>query len=108
MYTQEQVNQLITDVVANLGDQGKVSELLQDFRTDYTQTLTDYESLTTEKETLLNNNKSLVNVNNKMMNQLGDISFLGKGGKGKEKIDEEQGTEETEEIEIFDKNGELI
>lgn len=107
MYTQDQLNQLITDVVANLGDQGKVTDLLQDFRNDYSQTLTDYVSLTSEKEVLENNNKSLLNVNNKMMNQLGDISFLAKEKK-KEESDTEEVTEEMSYDSLFNEKGELI
>jgi regulator of replication initiation timing len=110
MYTQEQLNQLVTDILGNLSDQGKVSDLLNDFRTDYTGTLTDYDKVTKDNESLLKNNESLRNVNNKMMLQLGDVSsIVSKEKEDKQKEEEEQKIEDQKEpySDLFGEDGEL-
>lgn len=108
MYNQEQANQMINDILANLNDQGKVSEILQDFRTDYTGTLAEHETLSTSVENLTKNNESLKNVNNKIMLQLGDVSTI----VGKEKEQKQEAEKENQEKEepfkgLFNENGEL-
>ena len=112
MYTGEELNQLVTDILGNLTDQGKVSELLQNFREDYSTTLTNYSELETNKNTLESNYENLRNVNAKMMNQLGDLSFLSKGTqKEQEQKEIEQKEQESKEepySSLFNEDGELI
>ena len=110
MYNAEQLNQMITDIIGNLDNQGRVSELLQDFRTDYTGTLTDHETLTANHTKLSENYETLKNVNNKMMLQLGDVStIVNKEKEEKQKIEEQQESEKEEPYQnLFNENGELI
>jgi regulator of replication initiation timing len=108
MYSQEQANQMINDILGNLNDQGKVSEILQDFRTDYTGTLTEHANLSTSVEELTRNNESLKNVNNKIMLQLGDVSSI--VGKEKEQKEEQEKEEQENELtyeNLFNEKGEL-
>lgn len=76
MYTGEQMNQVVTDILENLSDQGRVSEILSDLRTDYTETLASHEALNDEKTTLTNFNETLRSMNQKMMVKLGDFSKI--------------------------------
>lgn len=71
--THEEHETIITDILSNLGDQGKVSELLNNLREDYTTTLTNVNTLSTSNADLLKNNESLRNVNNKFMIRLGNL-----------------------------------
>jgi regulator of replication initiation timing len=108
MYTQEQANQMINDILGNLNDQGKVSEILQDFRTDYTGTLTEHAILSQSVEDLTKNNESLKTVNNKIMLQLGDVSTI--VGKEKEQKEEQEKEEQENELtyeNLFNEKGEL-
>jgi hypothetical protein len=98
----EEYSQLIQDILSNLQDQGKVSDLLATLTTDYTETLTSINNLTTEKETLTKHNESLKNVNNKIMLQLGN---LGTGGTP-EPTPKSQETELKYES-LFNEKGEL-
>jgi regulator of replication initiation timing len=98
---------MINDILGNLNDQGKISEILQDFRTDYTGTLTEHATLSKSVEDLTKNNESLKTVNNKIMLQLGDVSTI----VGKEKEQKEEQEEQSKEepyTSLFNENGELI
>jgi regulator of replication initiation timing len=105
MYTDEQVNGMIKTILENLTDQGVVSNALNDFKNDYTNTLTDYEKLTNDKTTLEKNNESLKAVNNKIMLQLGDVSTIVK--KENEKTEEKKNENKEEYENLFNENGEL-
>ena len=107
MYNGEQTNQMILDILANLGDQGKISEILNDFRADYTTTLTDVETLNTEKTELGTLNENLRGVNNKMMKQLGDLSFLTDNQNKNQNQNQNQNDNEVPYSSLYNENGEL-
>lgn len=108
MYTGEQVNELITNIIANLGDQGKVSDLLNDFRADYTGTLKDFTKQTEDIKTLTANNESLRTVNNKIMLQMGDLSKAPDVKTEKEEQEEKGQEPELKFDDLFNEKGELI
>ena len=109
MYSGEQVKDMVTNIMENLDDQGKIQNILNDFVTDYTDTLTQHETLTKDKESLIGLNENLRNVNNKMMSQIGDLSFLTKKEEEKQKEIEEQEKENELSFEnLFNEKGELI
>lgn len=77
--TSEELNQLITNVLENAGDQGVLSETLENLRTDYNERLTEIDNFKSTNAELTKNNETLRNVNNKFMLKLGDLSDFTNG-----------------------------
>jgi len=105
--TREEHEALVLNILANLSDQGQVSEMLNTLREDYSQQLTTVDTLTNEKTTLTTHNESLKNVNNKIMLQLGDFSSTLKDKKVEDKIEEK--VEEPMKFEdLLNSEGEML
>lgn len=70
----EELNQFVTNIMGNATDQGALSEMLENLRTDYNERLTEIDNFKITNEELTKNNETLRNVNNKFMLKLGDLS----------------------------------
>lgn len=66
------LNKYIKDLMSNLSDQGKVSEILTNIVNENNTTETTLADVTKTNEELTSYNQSLIKVNNKIMVQLGD------------------------------------
>lgn len=74
--TREEHEQLLLNILANAGDQGKLTELLDNLRTDYTETLGTVNTLNTSVTELTNKNETLREVNSNMFMKLGKVDDL--------------------------------
>lgn len=66
------LNTYISDILSNVGDQGKISEILNSILSENDKTEKNLLDLTKSNETLTKYNESLVKVNNNIMVQLGE------------------------------------
>ena len=66
------LNAYISDILSNVGDQGKISEILNSILSENDKTEKSLLDLTKSNETLTKYNESLVKVNNNIMVQLGE------------------------------------
>ena len=65
------LNNYIKLIMENIGDQGKISEILTDITNENNNTENKLLELTENNNTLTNYNQSLVKANNKLLVQLG-------------------------------------
>lgn len=86
------LNNYIKLIMENIGDQGKISEILTDITNENNNTENKLLELTENNNTLTNYNQSLVKANNKLLVQLGS-----------QNTDVEPENEEEEEEEPKDK-----
>lgn len=99
----EKLKKLVNDIITNLSDQSRVTDLLNQIQEDNDNSLNTMSTLNTENEKLKGDNENLRSVN---------MKFFLKLGEQKEKIETntEQEQEQEQELkfeDLFNEKGEL-
>ena len=104
--TKEQHEKLLADILANVDNQGALTEILDNVRNDYTETLATLETLQTTSTDLTNKNEKLREVNSALFLKVGNVAdFTSTPVKPDESKQEET---EMKFEDLIDKEGELI
>lgn len=107
--THEEHEQLLANILTNREDQGALTELLEQSRTDYTETLATVTTLTASNTDLLAKNEKLRDVNASLFLKVGNIADLPNLDKKPPAKDPEQTQENEMKFEdLIDEKGRLI
>lgn len=101
--TREEFNAKASDLLANVGDTGKVSEILDEMRTGFNEEVSKGETAAATVEDLTAKNENLQAANMALFLKTGETAATGENSESENKQEEKP----LEYAELFDEKGEL-